>query len=62
MKTKKNFLFGLSIAILLLFSGCQDDFDDLYYDYVGFWDSEKYVLQIWCIFIKKRQVRVLRLG
>jgi len=47
MKTKKNLLFGLSIAILLVFSGCQDDFGDLYYDYVGFWDSENYVLQIW---------------
>ena len=47
MKTGKNFLLVSTITIFLLFSGCQDDFGELYYDYVGFWDSEKYVLQIW---------------
>ncbi|MBN1822521.1 MAG: hypothetical protein JXR31_13395 [Prolixibacteraceae bacterium] len=47
MKTKKKSLFFIPIVIFLLFAGCQKDFDTFYYEYIGFWDSEKFVLEIW---------------
>jgi len=47
MKTKKKSLFIIPIVIFLLFTGCQQNFDEFYWPYIGFWDSEKYVLEIW---------------
>ena len=47
MKTRKKSLLVIPAILLLFFSGCQKDFGTYYMEYVGFWDSEKYVIEIW---------------
>ncbi|NQU84871.1 MAG: hypothetical protein HQ541_03850 [Mariniphaga sp.] len=47
MKTKRKLLFIVPVILLLAITSCQRDFDELNWEYIGFWDSEKYVLEIW---------------
>ncbi len=47
MKTMKLFKWLIPLILFTFISGCQKDIEEEYWLYLGFWGSEKFILEIW---------------